>query len=454
MTASATHHAPRTTHHSVELFVGRLVPHETLAALADHTPFYIYDLATIQRRYRELTTALPPQVRVYYAIKANPSLRLVQELTALGAGMEIASAGELAVAERLGISGDRVLFTGPAKTDDELAASVRYGLRTINIESLGEAQRLDAIVAAGAQQAVSPRRRQPILLRVNAGFEVHDADAAVQLGGGAQKFGVDEEQLDEVLPQLLKLRHLDVQGVHVFAATGVLESALLVEYTRHVFDLVQRLEQDYRRYFPVVDLGGGLGVDYQAFPGQELDLAHYASSLRGLIATFGFGGKEIALELGRYLVGEAGTYVVRVLDVKHSRGTDYALVDGGTNHFRRPVAVRQDHPVTLLLPATGSGSGTGAPAADDRRGSPRPYAIGGPLCTSIDVIARAALLPPLHEGDLLALHKAGAYGLTMSSLAFLSHAWPAEYLLETDGTVTLIREPLDPTTLFAGQHYR
>ena len=153
------------------------------------------------------------------------------------------------------------------------------------------------------------------------------------------------------------------------------------------------------------------------------------------------------------MVGEAGTYVVRVLDVKHSRGTDYALVDGGTNHFRRPVAVRQDHPVTLLLPATGSESGTGA-VVEDHRGSPRTYAIGGPLCTSIDVIARAALLPPLREGDLLALHKAGAYGLTMSSLAFLSHAWPAEYLLETDGTVTLIREPLDPTTLFAGQHYR
>ena len=429
-----------------ELFVGRLVPRETLAALADRTPFYIYDLATVQRRYRELTTVLPPQVRVYYAIKANPSLRLVQELTALGAGMEIASAGELAVAERLGISGDRVLFTGPAKTNDELAASARYGLRTINVESLAEAQRLDAIVAAEAQHAAPPRRRQPILLRVNARFEVHDADAAVQLGGGAQKFGVDEEQLDDVLPQILKLRHLDLQGVHVFAATGVLESSLLVEYTRHVFDLVQRLERDYRRRFPVVDLGGGLGVDYQAFPGRDLDLAHYASSLRDLIAAFGFGDKEIALELGRYLVGEAGTYVVRVLDVKHSRGTDYALVDGGTNHFRRPVAVRQDHPVTLLLPA--------AAAADDRRGSSRPYAIGGPLCTSIDVIARAALLPPLREGDLLALHKAGAYGLTMSSLAFLSHAWPAEYLLETDGTVTLIREPLDPTTLFAGQHYR
>ena len=446
MTASAMHHAPRTTHHSVELFVGRLVPRETLAALADRTPFYIYDLATVQRRYRELTTALPPQVQVYYAIKANPSLRLVQELTALGAGMEIASAGELSVAERLGISGDRVLFTGPAKTDDELAASVQYGLRTINVESLGEAQRLDALSAQLG-------RRQPILLRVNARFEVHDADAAVQLGGGAQKFGVDEEQLDDVLPRILKLRHLDVQGVHVFAATGVLESALLVEYTRHVFDLVQRLERDYRRRFPVVDLGGGLGVDYRAFPGRDLDLAHYASSLRDLIATFGFGDKEIALELGRYLVGEAGTYVVRVLDVKHSRGTDYALVDGGTNHFRRPVAVRQDHPVTLLLPATGSESGTGTADAD-RRGPPRTYAIGGPLCTSIDVIARAALLPPLHEGDLLALHKAGAYGLTMSSLAFLSHAWPAEYLLETDGTVTLIREPLDPTALFAGQYYR
>ncbi len=446
MTASATHHAPRTTRHSVELFVGRLVPQETLAALADRTPFYIYDLATVQRRYRELTKALPPQVQVYYAIKANPSLRLVQELTALGAGMEIASAGELAVAERLGISGDRVLFTGPAKTDDELAASVRYGLRTINVESLGEAQRLDALSAQLG-------RRQPILLRVNARFEVHDADAAVQLGGGAQKFGVDEEQLDDVLPRILKLRHLDLQGVHVFAATGVLESSLLVEYTRHVFDLVQRLERDYRRRFPVVDLGGGLGVDYRTFPGRDLDLAHYASSLRDLIAAFGFGDKEIALELGRYLVGEAGTYVVRVLDVKHSRGTDYALVDGGTNHFRRPVAVRQDHPVTLLLPATGSESGIGA-AADDHRGPPRTYAIGGPLCTSIDVIARAALLPPLHEGDLLALHKAGAYGLTMSSLAFLSHAWPAEYLLETDGTVTLIREPLDPTVLFAGQHYR
>ena len=150
---------------------------------------------------------------------------------------------------------------------------------------------------------------------------------------------VDEEQLDDVLPRILKLRHLDLQGVHVFAATGVLESSLLVEYTRHVFDLVQRLERDYRRRFPVVDLGGGLGVDYRTFPGRDLDLAHYASSLRDLIAAFGFGDKEIALELGRYLVGEAGTYVVRVLDVKHSRGT--GLCPGG----------RRDE----SLPAPGSG---------------------------------------------------------------------------------------------------
>ncbi|MAG37333.1 MAG: diaminopimelate decarboxylase [Dehalococcoidia bacterium] len=421
-----------------ELFAGRLVPRETIADLADRTPFYIYDLATVQRCYRELTAAVPPQVRVYYAIKANPSLRLVQELTALGAGMEIASSGELAVAERLGISGDRVLFTGPAKTDDELAASVRYGLRTINVESLREAERLDAISARLG-------RRQPILLRINAGFEIHDADAAVQLGGGAQKFGVDEEQLDTVLPQLLRLRHLDLRGMHVFAATGVLEASLLVEYTSRVFDLVAQLERDHQRRFPVVDLGGGLGVDYRAFPGRDLDLAHYASSLRDLVTAFGFGDKEIVLELGRYLVGEAGTYVVRVLDVKHSRGTDYAIVDGGTNHFRRPVAVRQDHPVTLVLPAA---------EAEDRQGALRPYAVGGPLCTSIDVIARAALLPPLREGDLLAFHKAGAYGLTMSSLAFLSHAWPAEYLLESDGTTTLIREPLDPKTFLDSQYYR
>ena len=186
-----THHhdsfryAPRTTHHSpLRRTVCRALgaAGDTRGARGPHPPSTFTILLPLQRRYRELTKALPPQVQVYYAIKANPSLRLVQELTALGAGMEIASAGELAVAERLGISGDRVLFTGPAKTDDELAASVRYGLRTINVESLGEAQRLDALSAQLG-------RRQPILLRVNARFEVHDADAAVQLGGGAQKFG-------------------------------------------------------------------------------------------------------------------------------------------------------------------------------------------------------------------------------------------------------------------------
>lgn len=414
------------------------MPSQIISGLADRTPFYIYDLSTLKRRYRDLVAALPPQVGVYYAVKANPSLRLVQELTTLGAGMDIASSGELDVAKLLGVPGNRILFTGPAKTDIELEASLRYGLQSINVESLSEAHRLDFLASRLGI-------RQPILLRVNAQFEIHDADAAVQLGGGAQKFGVDEEQLDHTLPKLLALPNLDLRGVHVFAATGVLDAALLVEYTRRIFELVTRLEKDYQRCFPIVDLGGGLGVDYRKFPGEELDLDCYAGNLGNLIEEFQFTEKAIVLELGRYLVGEAGTYVVRVLDLKHSRGTNYAIVDGGTNHFRRPVAVRQDHPVSLLLPRRDS---------VNQQASHLTYAIGGPLCTSIDLIARAARLPALHEGDILALHKAGAYGLTMSSLAFLSHPWPAEFLLECDGAVTLIREALDPKMFFEGQHYR
>ena len=175
--------------------------------------------------------------------------------------------------------------------------------------------------------------------------------AAVQLGGGAQKFGVDEEQLDDVLPQILKLGHLDLQGVHVFAATGVLESSLLVEYTRHVFDLVQRLERDYRQCF------SGRGSRRRSrrglpsvFQGRDLDLAPLCGpACGGLIATFGFGDKEIALELGA-LLGRRGWHLRRARARREALagGRDYCpWWTVGTNHFRRPVAVRQDHPVTF-----------------------------------------------------------------------------------------------------------
>ncbi|OIO54053.1 MAG: hypothetical protein AUJ55_12765 [Proteobacteria bacterium CG1_02_64_396] len=375
--------------------------------------FYLYDLAAITAKVEALRATLPRQVHVYYAMKANPHVGIVAHMKRLGVeGIEIASSGEMSGA-LTAFSGPEIIFTGPGKSPEELHAALQAGMEQIHVESLMEAWRLSRIAGALG-------RTVKVLVRINPAFHIDEAQT--RMGGDSMKFGIDEEQIEQLLPAILQLPHLEVVGFHVFAASGVLDYRLLLKNAELVFELVRRLEARFERSFPVIDLGGGIGVDYLG-QGQHFDLAAFGRGLSDLLASEGLADRKLIFELGRFLVGDCGFFVTEILDIKTSRGVKQVVCAGGTNHFRRPAALKINHPVTILH-RDGIERPQGVVAVDQEK-----VYIGGPLCTSADKLALDLYLEHAEIGDLAVFELAGAYGLSMSATPFLSHPLPEEILV-------------------------
>ncbi|MBK9065147.1 MAG: hypothetical protein IPL89_18525 [Acidobacteria bacterium] len=399
------------------------------AAARFGTPVYLYDFDVIEARVRALQRALGPRFTLAYAVKANPSLGVLHFLRRFGLSSDVASKGELEVAIRGGFSPSKILATGPAKSDDDLEALAKARVSIIHAEGEWELEQLEKI---GRRL----KRRVPVGLRLNPPWGI--AEKKVIIGGpGAKKFGVDIRTAEKILRAKEKFPHLDICGFQVFNASNVLDARLLVENTRHVLDLALSLSKKYSIFLSSVDFGGGFGVPY-ADGERPLDLGFLGKGLsrvaREARASGLLDSTRLVFEPGRFLVAEAGTYVVRVLGTKRTLGVDYVLVDGGVHHFLRPILLGSPHRVRLLQ-ARGSGR--------TRRSSPskKSLVLSGPLCTSLDVLHPAARLPMPERGDLLAFENAGAYGYTESMPLFLSHEWPAEVGVRKNRLALLRRPP-------------
>ncbi len=382
---------------------------------------YIYDLRVMAEKLGLLARIMPEGVEVYYAMKANPHPAFLAAAREAGAaGVEIASMGEAQKALAAGFDAHRMIFTGPGKTPEELHWSVEHGVRTLHLESLTEAHRLHRICSALG-------RTQDVLLRVNANFDIHDAQTT--FSGGSRKFGVDEEKLGVVLPRLLSLPTLNFRGLHVYAASGVLDVADLLENCRLVFAMAKAIEQEYRGVrCDIIDFGGGFGMDYLE-TGRDFDPRAYAHGLRDLIAAFDLSGRTFFLELGRWLAADSGWFCTEILDIKESRGKKQVICAGGINHFRRPAALAINHPLAIVR--------MNRPRIFDAQESVRDEAVyfGGPLCTGADKLADNVHVQAADIGDIAVFGYAGAYGLTMSNIEFLSHKRPQEIVLRTgDGS--------------------
>jgi 2-[(L-alanin-3-ylcarbamoyl)methyl]-2-hydroxybutanedioate decarboxylase len=379
--------------------------------------FYLYDTAIMQSKIKHLRSIMPPQVQLFYAMKANPHTAFLS--CALGAGVtgvEIASLGEGKISLSTGFKPEQIIFTGPGKSPEELEWSVKTGIRTVHIESLTEAYRLNAI-------AQKHGRVQDILIRLNPDFDIHDAQA--HFSGGSKKMGIDTEKLDEYLPRILALPHLRFRGLHVYAASGVLRVEDLLTNCTLVFKIAKHIEQSFKPLrCDIIDFGGGFGIDYLE-SGRDFSPEDYVEQLKLLIEEYSFSDRSFVLELGRYLTADSGWYCTEILDIKDSRGTKQVITAGGTNHFRRPAALSINHPV-VVIPMNR------APIFDDQESVEKEKVyIGGPLCNSADKIANQVYLDEAHIGDIVVLCLAGAYGLTMSHTDFLSHAKPEEMVLSS-----------------------
>jgi diaminopimelate decarboxylase len=386
-----------------------------LAADRETLNCYIYDTAPMCSKIAHLAGIMPQGVEIYYAMKANPHQAFLDAALKSGArGVEIASLGEAEKAVAAGFAPEQLIYTGPGKSTAELRWSVEHNIRTVHIESLTEAHRLNAIAA-------ELEKTQDILLRINADFDIHEAQTT--FSGGSKKFGVDEEKLGEVLPQILALDHLNFRGLHVYAASGVLKVDDLLKNCELVFGMAKKIESEYAGVVcDIIDFGGGFGVDYLE-TGHDFDPQAYADGLNVLIANYGLDGRTFFLELGRYLAADSGWFCTEILDIKDSRGKKQVICAGGINHFRRPAALAINHPLAIV-------SMQKSPLFDhqERIANESVY-FGGPLCTGADKLANNVFLSTADIGDIVVFGLAGAYGLSMSNIEFLSHERPEEIIL-------------------------
>jgi len=381
-----------------------------LAARVGQTPFYAYDRAALRAQVAHLRQVLPPSVKLHYAMKANPMPAVVAFMAGLVDGIDVASGGELKVALDAGADPQEVSFAGPGKRDAELRQAVASRV-LINIESPREV----GVLARLSQELGLPAR---VALRVNPDFELKGS--GMKMGGGPKQFGVDAEQMPAMLAEVGRVG-LAFEGFHLFAGSQNLRSESICEAQLKSYELALRLAEHAPAPVRFLNLGGGFGVPY--FPGeQRLDIQPIGDNLHALAARAAQEMPQacLVIELGRYLVAEAGVYVTRVVDRKVSRGRVYLVTDGGLNHHLAASGnfgqvVRKNYPVAIGNRMDG--------------GTTEPASVVGPLCTPLDLLADRMVLPVAQEGDLVVVFQSGAYGASASPQAFLGHAPCLEVLV-------------------------
>jgi len=360
------------------------------------TPCFAYSSVAAEAQFRALRAALPARVRLAYAVKANPHPDLLARFASLGASFDCASIGELARVAALKLPPGRTFFAGPGKRESELCQALTMGVR-VQAEGFEDLARIDALVD----------RETAVNLRVHPAFDIDEGNRIIG-GSGPSAFGVDEEDVPALWARAAKLRHVRLRGLHVFAASNQRDASKLLAIHSAVLDLAKRLCDAHALTFEQIDLGGGLGIAYA--PGvAPLDLAALGQGLSDLLARHAWFQGELILEPGRFLAGPCGVYLARVVRIKESRGTRFAILEGGINHLIRPLLTGEAFPVKAV------GKGEGATATT----------LAGPLCTSLDRLGEVRL-PELAPGDLLAFGTTGAYGLNEGMTHFLSHPVPPE----------------------------
>ncbi|MCU0949295.1 MAG: pyridoxal-dependent decarboxylase, exosortase A system-associated [Porphyrobacter sp.] len=381
-----------------------------LVAAAGGTPLFVYARERLDARVAALRAALPPRIGLNYAVKANPMPAVVAHMAGLVDGFDIASSGELAICQGAGIDPLRISFAGPGKRDDELAAAVAAGV-TLNCESAGELART---LALGERLGKQPR----IALRVNPSFELKGS--GMKMGGGAKPFGIDADKVPDLARQLIA-HGAEWRGLHIFTGSQALSADAIIEAQGNVLALAAQLADQIGTALPKLNMGGGFGIPY--FPGDEpLDLARVGAALHERLGDLPpvLAATELCIELGRYLAGEAGVYLTRVIDRKDSHGVTYLVTDGGLHHQLAAsgnfgTVVRRNYPSAIATRYD-------APAEEEVN-------IVGCLCTPLDRLADNAAMPRADVGDLVAIFCAGAYGASASPSGFLGHGPAAELLV-------------------------
>ena len=383
-----------------ELLIGNINLTQ-LAQRVGQTPFYAYDRQLLTQRVNKVRHCMPDELKIHYAIKANPMPALVHHMASLVDGFDLASAQEMQTALNTTMAVEHISIAGPGKRSEELSQAIAAGI-TIHVESINELEKIAQIEQDTGLQA-------HIAIRINPAFELKAS--GMKMGGGPKQFGIDEEQLPDVLKRIKTLK-LDFIGFHIYSGSQNLKAESIIDAQQKSLDLANKLTEHCPTPIRKLNIGGGYGIPY--FPGEKpLDITQVGDALGKAMSNFKINQPEteIIIELGRYLVGEAGLYVSQVLDKKISRGQTYLVVNGGLHHHLAASGnfgqvIRKNYPVSIGNKMKNIAMET--------------VNIVGPLCTPLDILGDKMLLPEAEIGDFVVVHQSGAYGYTASPHKFLS----------------------------------
>ncbi|QJB68447.1 pyridoxal-dependent decarboxylase, exosortase A system-associated [Parasphingorhabdus halotolerans] len=375
------------------------------------SPLFVYSKQLLTRRMADLRAAMPEKLNIHYAMKANPFGPVLKHMVSLADGIDIASAGELLMALASGAKPEHISFAGPGKRDEELLRAIEAGV-TINIESPTECDRA-LLIGAGAGQ--NPK----LAIRVNPTFDLKGS--GMKMGGGAKPFGMDVELVASTVRKIIEAG-AHWRGFHIFAGSQALKADAIIETQTQTIALAAQLADDIGAAPEHVNLGGGFGIPY--FPGDEaVDIARVGDALKAQLGDLPIilQDTQFAIELGRYLVGEAGVYLTQIVDRKQSCGETFLVTDGGLHHQLAAsgnfgTVVRRNYPAAIATKYNFEPTET--------------VSIVGCLCTPLDRLSDNAAMPKANVGDIVAIFCAGAYGATASPANFLGQGPAKEILID------------------------
>ncbi len=370
------------------------------------TPVYVYDTEKIISQYTLLKNSLPQEFGIFYSMKANPLVGICQLFKKLGSCIETASSGELHTALSAGFSPDKIIFTSPGKTYDELEYAVETDIYSINIESLEEAEAINNIAAKIG-------RVVDISIRINPDFDI--AGSGIKMSGVASQFGIDQIHMENVFKELKTLKNLNVIGIHIYTGTQALNAHSIVQSMEQIIQLALETSEKYCFNLRFLNLGGGFGVPYFKDDSTlDMDILRIEFGQVWDKYKERLSDTQVFVESGRFLMAESGTYLTKVLYRKECKGRKYLVCDGGSNQHASSAFlgrhIRNNFPMHIL----------------NKSGYEEQVNVVGPLCTPTDVIGQNVTLPEAVAGDVVAIEKSGAYGITQSPGLFLSHPLPAE----------------------------
>jgi diaminopimelate decarboxylase len=385
------------------------------------TPFYLYDLNDVYQKIETIRNNFGESVKLYYAIKANSNLEILKAIREKVDGLDISSIGEMEQSLLAGYSPGQLSFAGPGKTFQELEQSIRNQVGIISVESIHEMENIKKI-------SLLVNSKVDIMIRVNPTMLIREFD--IKMGGQATQFGIDEENLDEAIKYATKERdYLNFRGIHVYAGTQCMNADALAKNVGNILSIARNIQREHRLPCSVINLGGGYGVSY--YSDERLDIGKVVKGIKRDIEEYKSDfNKEstFILELGRYLVAEAGLYVTTVISAKESRGKYYYILDGGMNHHLSAAGgfgqvLRKNFMVKNI---------------SNPEGEAKVCNLVGPLCTTIDLMAKDVSIESPRIGDRIAFLNSGSYGFTSSPLLFLGHKTPLEVMLY-DHAIRVIR---------------